>query len=110
MKARSIILMLAALGLATAPARAERKPADIAITDATIVDVEHGRTIPGQMLVIRGEDIVAVGPAATVARDWRAARTISARSRYVIPGLWDMHVHFGGGPELLEENKALLPL
>ena len=110
MKARSIILMLAALGLATAPARAERKPADIAITDATIVDVEHGRTIPGQMLVIRGEDIVAVGPAAKVARDWRAARTISARSRYVIPGLWDMHVHFGGGPELLEENKALLPL
>jgi imidazolonepropionase-like amidohydrolase len=27
-----------------------------------------------------------------------------------MPGLWDMHVHFGGGPELIEENKNLLPL
>ena len=27
-----------------------------------------------------------------------------------MPGLWDMHVHFGGGPELIEENKDLLPL
>ena len=27
-----------------------------------------------------------------------------------MPGLWDMHIHFGGGPELVEENKALLPL
>ena len=27
-----------------------------------------------------------------------------------MPGLWDMHVHFGSGPELIEENKALLPL
>ena len=27
-----------------------------------------------------------------------------------MPGLWDMHVHFGGGAELIEENKALLPL
>jgi imidazolonepropionase-like amidohydrolase len=27
-----------------------------------------------------------------------------------MPGLWDTHVHFGGGPELIEENKRLLPL
>jgi hypothetical protein len=27
-----------------------------------------------------------------------------------MPGLWDMHVHFGGGPELIGENKALLPI
>jgi imidazolonepropionase-like amidohydrolase len=27
-----------------------------------------------------------------------------------MPGLWDMHVHFGGGEELIEENKNLLPV
>ena len=27
-----------------------------------------------------------------------------------MPGLWDMHVHFGGGPELVQENKDLLPI
>ncbi|MGB5316890.1 MAG: amidohydrolase family protein [Robiginitalea sp.] len=28
----------------------------------------------------------------------------------MIPGLWDMHVHFGGGDTLISENKNLLPL
>ena len=27
-----------------------------------------------------------------------------------MPGLWDMHMHFGGGPELVEENRNLLPV
>jgi len=27
-----------------------------------------------------------------------------------MPGLWDTHVHFGGGPALVEENKQLLGL
>ena len=27
-----------------------------------------------------------------------------------MPGLWDTHVHFGGGPALIEENKHLLAL
>jgi len=35
---------------------------------------------------------------------------VDGRGRYLTPGLWDMHVHFGGGPELIDENKALLPL
>ncbi|KAG1393114.1 hypothetical protein G6F59_014436 [Rhizopus arrhizus] len=41
---------------------------------------------------------------------WKTARQIDAKGKYLIPGLWDMHVHFGGGPALIEENKALLPL
>ena len=27
-----------------------------------------------------------------------------------MPGLWDMHVHFGGGEALIEENRDLMPL
>ena len=38
------------------------------------------------------------------------ARKIDGRGKYAIPGLWDMHVHFGGGEKLIEENRALLPL
>jgi imidazolonepropionase-like amidohydrolase len=41
---------------------------------------------------------------------WQATQQVDGKGRYLIPGLWDMHVHFGGGPELIEENKALLPL
>jgi imidazolonepropionase-like amidohydrolase len=47
---------------------------------------------------------VAVGSDATIAGRWSAGRTLDARKRFLIPGLWDMHVHFGGGP--VEPGKA----
>ncbi len=101
---------LSSLLALASPALAARLDADVLIRHATVVDVEHARTLPGQAVAIRGGDIVAVGADATLAGQWRARRTLDARGRYLIPGLWDMHVHFGGGPALVEENKALLPL
>jgi imidazolonepropionase-like amidohydrolase len=103
-------LALSVLLATAAPAIAAESSADVLIRHATVVDVEHGTTRGSQTVVIRGDDIVAVGDDQALARQWRAARTIDAKNRYLIPGLWDMHVHFGGGPELIEENKALLPL
>ncbi len=107
---RSRPLSLAIL-LAVAPLSASAaERADLLIRNATVVDVEHASTLAGQSVVIRGEDIVAVGPDAQLRSQWSAARQIDAKGKYLIPGLWDMHVHFGGGPALIEENKALLPL
>jgi imidazolonepropionase-like amidohydrolase len=61
-------------------------------------------------LGINGRDIVAVGSDRSIARRYSAKQSIDASGKFVMPGLWDMHVHFGGGQELIEENKALLPL
>lgn len=93
-----------------APAFAAQKHGDVVIRHVTVVDVEGATTVGGQAVVLNGADIVAVGADAAIARDWRARRTIEGRGRYLIPGLWDMHVHFGGGADLIDENKALLPL
>ena len=84
--------------------------ADTLIRNARIVDVERAQVASGQAIVIRGGDIVAVGADQELAAVWKATRTIDAGERYVVPGLWDMHVHFGGGPDLIEENEALFPL
>jgi imidazolonepropionase-like amidohydrolase len=105
---RSVLTTLAALTLLAAPAAAEQ--ADGIIRHVTIIDVEHARARPNQAVAWRGGDIVAVGPDATISKSWRATTTVEGKDRYLIPGLWDMHVHFGGGPALVEENKALLPL
>jgi imidazolonepropionase-like amidohydrolase len=106
-------LLLACLSLAIAalvsPATASQR-ADAVIRHVTVIDVAHARARPGQAVVIRGTNIVAVGPDAAVARGWRAARAIDGKGRFLIPGRWDMHVHFGGGPALIDENRALLPL
>jgi imidazolonepropionase-like amidohydrolase len=101
--------LVPALLLLAAPAFAAEQ-ADLIIGHVTVVDVEHARTVANQSVVVRGADIVAVGEDRAIAAQWHAPQRIEAKGRYLMPGLWDMHVHFGGGPALIEENQALLPL
>src|SRR5215470_4503713 len=101
----AVTVVWLALGLQALRAQS---PPDLMIRHVTIVDVEHARTLADQAVALLGSTIAVVGEDAGVASGWHAPQTIDARGRYLIPGLWDMHVHFGGGPELIEENKALL--
>ena len=103
----TLLVVVASLIDSTAHAQS---PADLLIRHATIVDVEHARLIAGQAVATAGDRILAVGPDAEIAKAWKASKTVDAGKRFLIPGLWDMHVHFGGGIDLIEENKALLPL
>ena len=100
----------ALLALAGAGAVAAVQQGDVIVRHAAVIDVEKAAVAVDQAVVVRGGTIVAVGPDVAVARAWRAGRTVDGAGRFLIPGLWDMHVHFGGGPALIEENKALLPL
>src|SRR5690349_7049713 len=103
----ALIAVVASLFDATAHAQST---ADLLIRHVTIVDVEHVRLIADQAVVTAGDKILAVGPDGEIAKAWRSSKTLEAGQRFLIPGLWDMHVHFGGGVDLIEENKALLPL
>jgi imidazolonepropionase-like amidohydrolase len=81
--------------------------ADLLLTHATIIDVQTGQLTPDQAVAVRGNLIAAVGPQAAT---MPAADVVDVSGAYVMPGLWDMHVHFGGGETLIDENKDLLPL
>jgi imidazolonepropionase-like amidohydrolase len=105
----SFILAVVVFALAALPLVA-RESADLLLRHATVVDVEHAQTRKDQAIATRDGTIVAVGGDAAIAGHWHARSTIDVQGRYVIPGLWDMHVHFGGGADLVEENQALLPL
>lgn len=109
MKWRAALAALAAL-CAMPAVGAVREPADLVIRHASVVDVANGRTIPGQAIAVRGNDIVAVEEDGAIVRRFAGAKSVDATGKFVMPGLWDMHVHFGGGPELIGENKALLPV
>ncbi|WP_454798285.1 amidohydrolase family protein [Novosphingobium lindaniclasticum] len=102
--------LLAALMATTSPAIAAVSQGDVIIRHVTVIDVEHAAAEKEQAVVLRGQEIVAVGKDREIARQWQAQNVVEGKDRFLIPGLWDMHVHFGGGPELVEENKALLPL
>jgi imidazolonepropionase-like amidohydrolase len=64
----------------------------VAIRAVTVVDVMDGSLLPGQTVLVAGNRIAAVGTADEV-RIPRDAEVVEAAGRYLIPGLWDMHVH-----------------
>jgi imidazolonepropionase-like amidohydrolase len=66
--------------------------AGLAFTGVTVVDVTDGRLIPDQVVVVAGNRVEAVGPTSTV-RPPAGVPVVDARGKYLIPGLWDMHVH-----------------
>lgn len=57
----------------------------------TVVDVEHGKLLLGQRVVIAGNRIQAVGPTDRLQVS-RNAHVVDAEGKYLIPGLWDMNV------------------
>ena len=93
--------LILAVGSAVAAARpAEAQPSDrqqtIAITHVTVIDVERGQPLRDRTVVVRDGRIALVDPAAT-ARVPAGARVVNGLGKYLLPGLWDMHVH--PGPE-----------
>jgi cytosine/adenosine deaminase-related metal-dependent hydrolase len=64
----------------------------LAIRSATVVDLMDGSLLPEQTVLIASNHIVAVGTTDEV-RIPRDAEVVEAAGRYLIPGLWDMHVH-----------------
>src|SRR5690606_9136649 len=88
--------LLSACALAPlAAAQTPVQPVALLLTSAGVRDVEMGTPRPEQLVAVRGGAIVAVGPDGEAGR-YQAARTQDLGARYVMPGLWDMHVHFGG--------------
>lgn len=63
-----------------------------ALVGGRIIDGFGGDPIDNGVLLIDGERIVAMGPAATVDIPG-GAEVISTEGMSVLPGLWDMHVH-----------------
>jgi imidazolonepropionase-like amidohydrolase len=65
----------------------------LAVVGGTVVDVVRGRSTPNAVVLLQGDKVLKVGPAAAVPIP-KGARVIRAEGKTVLPGLWDMHAHF----------------
>lgn len=79
------LLLVLALGGCSKPRRY-----GTAITNVTAIDAVHG-VRPGVTVWFHDDRIIAVGP--TNELHHQAVRVIDGTGEYLIPGLWDMHVH-----------------
>jgi len=86
MRAAAILLVL----LVAAAARSQDSSPAIAITGVTVIDVNAGTAVPRVTVVARAGRIASVSPDAKVPPD---ATIVDGRGRFLMPGLWDMHVH-----------------
>jgi imidazolonepropionase-like amidohydrolase len=90
-----VAVTLSALTATTAVVRSQTPVAtssSLAITNVAVVDTVSGALQPDMTVVVTGERITDVGPAARL-RVAEGVRQVDGRGRFLIPGLWDMHAH-----------------
>lgn len=94
---QSIISFLLVSSLAAA-SMAQRPSADrpqaIAITHVTLINPNTASAKRDMTVIIRGDRIVVVRPS-RIAHIQKGTTTVDASGKFLIPGLWDMHVHLG---------------
>ena len=81
----------------------------VVLRDATIVDVRTGALQREQTVILDGNYIASVGPSPS-AKYPQNARIVNCRGLFLIPGLWDMHVHLVFGDWFPDARDISLPL
>jgi imidazolonepropionase-like amidohydrolase len=100
-----------ALLLASCPARAQKpSTADLLVLqNVTVVDVRMGKLQPDQTVVLERNRIYSLGPSKS-AKYPRNADSVNCKGGFLIPGLWDMHVHLAFGDWFPDARDISLPL
>ncbi len=94
----SLGFALAACAAAPATAACEQasQAGATAFVDVNVIPMDAERVLTGQTVLVRGDRIVAVGPAAGIHVPDGALR-IDGAGKYLMPGLSEMHGHTPGG-------------
>jgi imidazolonepropionase-like amidohydrolase len=81
----------------------------IAITHVTVINPGTSSVQANRTVVITGDRITSVADTAQL-QPPKNARVIDATGQYLIPGLWDMHVHSAFGDWFPGGRDIILPL
>jgi hypothetical protein len=97
MRSPGVLLLCFLLASCAAPlaTRPGTEPASLALTHVSVIPMHGGTPLRDQTVLIHGARITRIGPAEDV-RLPSGARVVDARGKFLIPGLWDMHVHLRG--------------
>jgi len=90
-------------------AQAPARPAMLVFLHVTVINPGSGSVERDRAVVIRGGRITAVVSAAGLAPP-DFAQVVDGTGKYVIPGLWDMHVHTAFGDWFPKGQEVILPL
>jgi imidazolonepropionase-like amidohydrolase len=99
------------VSLFSQPMHAQKPAADglLVLNNVTVVDVRTGALQPEQTVILDRNHIASVGPSKS-AKYPRNAPSVNCRGLFLIPGLWDMHVHLVFGDWFPDAQDISLPL
>jgi imidazolonepropionase-like amidohydrolase len=102
------IAMLWLLAMSGGLVQAQQRTDRLALQNVTIIDLRDGALHVDQTVIWDRSRITTVGPSARV-RVPSDTRVIDGTGRFVMPGLWDMHVHLWPNQTGDEPREDILP-
>jgi imidazolonepropionase-like amidohydrolase len=100
-----LLLLFAAAATAQKPS-----PNDlVVINNVSVVDVQSGEVLADQTVILERNHIASVGPSKSLKYP-RNAPSLNGHGYFLIPGLWDMHVHLVFGDWFPGAQDITLPL
>ena len=88
----TIALLLISFALPTAWSQPKLEKNVLAISDVTVIDATGAPAKPNMTVIITGDRITTIAKTGEVAIP-KNAQVINGTGKFLIPGLWDMHVH-----------------
>jgi imidazolonepropionase-like amidohydrolase len=107
MKRISLLLVLAVL-TPLALSQTARDTNTLAITHVTVIDVTGAAPKPDMTVTVRGGRIAEIKRSSR--KIPKETQVIDGRGKFLIPGLWDMHVHTNFADWLPDGKELVLPL
>lgn len=86
----ALLLISFALPIAWSQPKTEQKV--LAISDVTVIDATGAAAKPNMTVIITGDRITKIAKNGEVAIP-KHAQVVDGKGKFLIPGLWDMHVH-----------------
>jgi len=105
------LLLIGLIVVCPIAAYAQASHPELHIADVTVIDVNGGATQTHRCVIVRGDHIVDVADDEKCAKGQHGdVVPIDGNGKFLIPGLWDMHVHMVFGDWFPRGNEVTLPL
>ena len=89
----TLLFLLSSLFCLASHQAPSANPRSLALTHVTLIDTTGGPAKPDMTVVIAGNRIIEVAKSDQI-RPPSNTETVNANGKFLIPGLWDMHVHW----------------
>jgi imidazolonepropionase-like amidohydrolase len=103
-----LIALLFSLVVPCVMGQSARDTKTMAITHVTVIDVSGGSPEADMTVTVRGGRIADVKRSAGIIPE--GAQVVDGHGKFLIPGLWDMHVHTNFGDWIPDGKEIILPL